>query len=143
MIDRKHPSVFLFGLAILLIAGFKLPRTFLSPVLAFPPEEYARRRARLMDHQIDGMAIFPGSRDPSGDYRFNQNNDLIYLGGVEIGRYSGDCWSKERKYPFLYHQWKRGRWLRSSAVFKPRATKGNRYRESFAGRSISPQPVRS
>ncbi len=56
----------------------------LSAAFVFPPDEYARRRTRLMEHIGDGVAIFLGARSSSGSYRFYQNNDLIYFCGVEI-----------------------------------------------------------
>lgn len=84
MKDRKRLSGFLFKFAILTLVGLKFLATSLSAELVFPPDEYARRRAQLMDHLGDGVAIFLGARTPSGDYQFYQNNDLIYLCGVEI-----------------------------------------------------------
>lgn len=56
----------------------------LSAAFVFPPDEYARRRARLIEHIGDGVAIFLGARSSSGSYRFYQNNDLNYFCGVEI-----------------------------------------------------------
>jgi len=52
--------------------------------LIFPPEEYASRRARLMEKIGDGVAIFLGATQPVGDTQFYQNNALMYFCGVEI-----------------------------------------------------------
>jgi len=68
---------------VLVFVFFELS-TLLSAALVFPPDEYARRRARLMEYIGDGVAIFLGAKTPSSDYQFYQNNDLIYFCGVEI-----------------------------------------------------------
>ncbi len=72
-----------FEFVVLVIIFFELS-TLLSAALVFPPDEYAWRRAQLMDHLGDSVAIFLGAKTPSGDYQFYQNNDLIYFCGVEI-----------------------------------------------------------
>jgi Xaa-Pro aminopeptidase len=83
MKDIRNRLAFPFKFIILIIIVFELS-ALLSATLVFPPDEYARRRARLMEHIGDGVAIFLGAKTPSGDYQFYQNNDLIYFCGVEI-----------------------------------------------------------
>ena len=82
--DRKRTSGFLLRPVILTIIVLEFITTLLSAALVFPPDEYARRRAQLMEHIGDGVAVFLGAKTPSGDHRFYQNNDLIYFCGVEI-----------------------------------------------------------
>lgn len=81
---RKQTLGFLLKPVILTLIILVFITTFLSAALIFPPDEYARRRARLMEHIGDALAIFLGAKTPSGDYQFYQNNDLIYFCGVEI-----------------------------------------------------------
>jgi len=82
--DRKTTLEFLLRPVILTIIALEFITTLLSAALVFPPDEYARRRARLMEHIGDGVAVFLGAKAPCSDYRFYQNNDLIYFCGVEI-----------------------------------------------------------
>lgn len=50
----------------------------------FPKEEFAARRARLMEKIPDGAAIFLGAPTPANDYRFRQGHDFYYFTGLEI-----------------------------------------------------------
>jgi len=52
----------------------------------FPPEEFAARRARLMERIGDGVAILQGSPEPPAEAPFRQNNQFFYLTGVEAPR---------------------------------------------------------
>lgn len=47
-------------------------------------EEYAARRARLMEAIGDGTAVFLGAQMPSSDVAFRQGHDFFYMSGVEI-----------------------------------------------------------
>jgi Xaa-Pro aminopeptidase len=50
----------------------------------FTPQEYAARRARLMEKIPDGAAIILGAK-PCVDYNeYYQNNDFMYFTGVEV-----------------------------------------------------------
>jgi Xaa-Pro aminopeptidase len=52
---------------------------------AFPPEEFADRRARLMDEiGSDALAIIRGTGDTPIYVRFRQNNQFFYLTGVQV-----------------------------------------------------------
>lgn len=53
---------------------------------AFPPEEFAARRARLMDRLGDGAAILTGAAEYPAYVKFRQNNQFFYLTGVEVPR---------------------------------------------------------
>jgi Xaa-Pro aminopeptidase len=52
----------------------------------FPPEEFAGRRARVMEQIGDGVAILLGAAEPPGELRFRQGNQFFYLTGVEEPR---------------------------------------------------------
>jgi Xaa-Pro aminopeptidase len=49
----------------------------------FPAEEFAARRARVMDAIGDGLALVQGAPSPAGYVRFRQSNELFYLAGIE------------------------------------------------------------
>jgi len=51
--------------------------------LLFEKEEYAARRARLMDRIPDGAAVIFGAKPLAGYFPFVQSNDFRYLCGVE------------------------------------------------------------
>jgi Xaa-Pro aminopeptidase len=81
--DKRAKWILMFRSIVSIIIIFELT-SLLRAALVFPTDEYARRRARLMEHIGDGVAIFLGAKAPSGSYQFYQNNDLIYFCGVEI-----------------------------------------------------------
>src|SRR5947209_2197602 len=64
------------------------------PALAQPPlftdslpkEEFAERRARLMERIGDGIAIVQGATEDEAYVKFRQNNHFFYLTGVESPR---------------------------------------------------------
>ena len=53
-------------------------------VLVFDKSEYAARRQKFMEKIPDGIAIILGSQSRTDDYQLYQNNDFVYLCGVEI-----------------------------------------------------------
>lgn len=53
---------------------------------AFPPEEFAARRARVMAAIGDGAAILQGAAELPSYHKFRQNNQFFYLTGVEVPR---------------------------------------------------------
>jgi Xaa-Pro aminopeptidase len=53
---------------------------------AFPPEEFAARRARVMAAIGDGVAILQGATELPSYLPFRQNNQVYYLTGVEVPR---------------------------------------------------------
>jgi Xaa-Pro aminopeptidase len=53
---------------------------------AFPLEEFAGRRERVLDRIGDGVAVLQGAPEPSAYVRFRQNNHFFYLSGVESPR---------------------------------------------------------
>jgi len=50
----------------------------------FKPEDFAARRAALMEKIPDGVAIFIGAELPEAYVKFRQDNTFYYLTGVEI-----------------------------------------------------------
>jgi Xaa-Pro aminopeptidase len=48
----------------------------------FPTEEYAARRARVMDRIGDAVAIIRGTTEPPGELPLRQNNQFFYVAGV-------------------------------------------------------------
>src|SRR5258708_7681026 len=48
----------------------------------FPAEEFAVRRARLMDRIGEGVAILQGTTERPGEQPLRQNNQFFYLSGV-------------------------------------------------------------
>ncbi|MFC1783612.1 aminopeptidase P N-terminal domain-containing protein [Planctomycetota bacterium] len=50
----------------------------------FEKSEYAARRAKLMEKIPDGAAIILGAQPKPGYNEYYQNNDFMYLSGVEI-----------------------------------------------------------
>ena len=48
----------------------------------FPPEEYAARRAKVIEKIGDGVAIVLGTTEPPGEMPLRQNNQFHYLSGV-------------------------------------------------------------
>lgn len=50
----------------------------------FTKEEFAARRARLMEKIPDGVALVLGAKSRVGSNEYYQNNDFIYFTGVEI-----------------------------------------------------------
>lgn len=48
----------------------------------FPPEEFAARRARVIEKIGDGVAILQGTTERPGEQALRQNNQFFYLTGV-------------------------------------------------------------
>ena len=53
---------------------------------SLPKEEFAQRRARLMEKIGDGVAIIQGTTETGNSLKFRQNNQFYYLTGVEVPR---------------------------------------------------------
>jgi Xaa-Pro aminopeptidase len=53
---------------------------------AFPPEEFAARRAKVMAAVGDGVAVLQGATELPSYLSFRQNNHVFYLTGVEVPR---------------------------------------------------------
>src|SRR5258708_3946725 len=53
---------------------------------SLPKEEFAERRARLMERIGDGIAVVQGATEDAAYVKFRQNNHFFYLTGVESPR---------------------------------------------------------
>ena len=53
---------------------------------AFPPEEFAARRAKVLTAIGDGIAVLQGATEYPAYVAFRQNNQFFYLTGVEVPR---------------------------------------------------------
>ena len=70
-------------LLVLLVLAAPLPSAA-QPVVTdvFPPEEYAARRARVMERIGDGVAVLAGTGERPGEQPLRQGNQFHYLTGV-------------------------------------------------------------
>ena len=59
------------------------PRLFTD---ALPKEEFAARRARVMERIGDGVAVIQGATETAAYEPFRQSNQFFYLTGVEVSR---------------------------------------------------------
>ena len=50
----------------------------------FSPDDFAKRRAKVLEQIGDGVAILKGAELPEGFIKFRQDNNFFYLTGVEI-----------------------------------------------------------
>jgi Xaa-Pro aminopeptidase len=53
---------------------------------SLPKEEFAARRAKLMEQIGDGIAVIQGTTETGNSLKFRQNNQFYYLTGVEVPR---------------------------------------------------------
>jgi Xaa-Pro aminopeptidase len=80
-------SVSMRQLCLTLVAGlFLIAAPVAQPVFTgaeiFPPEEFAARRAKVMEKIGDGVAILQGTTERPGEQPLRQNNQFFYLTGV-------------------------------------------------------------
>jgi Xaa-Pro aminopeptidase len=73
-----------WGLACALLLGFSAFPASAQPVFSriFPPEEFAARRARVIETIGDGVAILQGTTERPGEQPLRQSNQFYYLAGV-------------------------------------------------------------
>ncbi len=53
---------------------------------AFPKEEFAERRARVLEQIGDAVVLIQGTTEYAGYVKFRQNNQFFYLSGIEVPR---------------------------------------------------------
>ena len=53
---------------------------------SLPPEEFAARRARVLEQIGDGASVIQGTTELPSYHKFRQNNQFFYLTGVEVPR---------------------------------------------------------
>lgn len=75
-------------LAAVVLAATPLAQPVFRGTEIFPPEEFAARRAKVIDEIGDGVAIVLGTTEPPGEMPFRQNNQFFYLTGVTEPRAS-------------------------------------------------------
>lgn len=87
-IARRRPARRRARLAMLALAVFWSGLVLAQPLFtdAFPLEEFAARRARLVERLGDGAAILTGATEYPAYVKFRQNNQFFYLTGVEVPR---------------------------------------------------------
>jgi len=76
-----------WSFAVAVLATVKLAAAQDAPLFTsdFPPEEFAARRAKVIDAiGAEGLALVQGAPAPEGYLRFRQTNDFYYLCGVEV-----------------------------------------------------------
>jgi Xaa-Pro aminopeptidase len=69
---------------IVFLAAFCLLSSIVSSALIFDKSEYASRRQKFMEKIPDGVAVILGAQPITNFYPYYQNNDFMYLCGVEI-----------------------------------------------------------
>ena len=79
--------IFLLGLVAVWLAPMAAAQIHQGPFTeVFPPEEFAARRAQVMDEIGDAVAILQGTIERPGEQPFRQSNQFFYLTGVEVPR---------------------------------------------------------
>ena len=70
------------------LSGFALSAQIPQGVFtdAFPPEEFAARRAQVMQFIGDGVAIIQGAVERPAELPFRQSAQFFYLTGIEVPR---------------------------------------------------------
>jgi Xaa-Pro aminopeptidase len=69
-------------LALVVLAALPRAQPVFTGAEIFPPEEFAARRARVMEKIGDGVAILQGTTERPGEQALRQNNQFFYLTGV-------------------------------------------------------------
>lgn len=78
----------LLPLILAALASSLLAQPVFTGTEIFPPEEYAARRAKVIEQIGDGIAIVLGTTEPPGEVPFRQNSQFFYLTGVTEPRAS-------------------------------------------------------
>src|SRR6185436_10702008 len=75
-------------LAVAALTASLLAQPVFTGLEIFPPEEFAARRAKVIERIGDGVAIVLGTTEPPGEVPFRQNSQFFYLTGVTEPRAS-------------------------------------------------------
>src|ERR1700722_19100777 len=70
---------YFLGLA---LCGWAAAQPVFTGAGIFPPEEFAARRAHVMEKMSDGAAILLGTTEPPGEMPLRQGNQFFYVSGV-------------------------------------------------------------
>ncbi|MEP6783274.1 MAG: aminopeptidase P N-terminal domain-containing protein, partial [Acidobacteriota bacterium] len=84
----KIIRIALIPLAVASLASSLLAQPVFTGTEIFPPEEFAARRAQVIEQIGDGVAIVLGTTEPAGEMPFRQNSQFFYLTGVTEPRAS-------------------------------------------------------
>jgi len=74
----------LFAASLVLVGAVASAQPLFTDSL--PKEEFAMRRARLMEKIGDGIAVIQGTTETGTSLKFRQNNQFYYLTGVAVPR---------------------------------------------------------
>jgi Xaa-Pro aminopeptidase len=78
---RPSTTLTTLALGLPMLAALAAQPVFTGPEI-FPAEEFAARRARVMERIGDAVAIVQGTTERPGEQPFRQNNQFFYLTGV-------------------------------------------------------------
>src|SRR5580692_2431309 len=67
---------------LLALCGWAAAQPVFTGAGIFPPEEFAARRAHVMEKIGDGAAILLGTTEPPGEMPLRQGNQFFYVSGV-------------------------------------------------------------
>lgn len=84
MTRRNVVTAFAFALLLALTPSAQIPQGVFTDI--FPPDEFAARRARVLEAIGDGVAILQGAVEKPAELAFRQSNQFFYLSGVEVPR---------------------------------------------------------
>src|SRR4029079_5167013 len=68
--------------ALVLLTALPRAQPVFTGTEVFPPEEFAARRAKVIEKIGDGVAILQGTTERPGEQALRQNNQFFYLTGV-------------------------------------------------------------
>src|SRR5919197_67932 len=86
------PSEFLVAhvaiaaLGVLAVCAWASAQPVFTGMEIFPPEEFAARRAKVVERIGGAVAILQGATERPGEQPFRQNNQFFYLTGVVAAR---------------------------------------------------------
>ena len=81
---RRRCATVLFAGVLGLVSVQGAPPVYFTD--AFPLEEFAARRAKVLAAIGDGVAVLHGAPEMAAEVAFRQNNQFFYLTGVEVPR---------------------------------------------------------
>ena len=80
---KRHLTLLAIAVLVVTSAASAQPPLFTD---ALPAEEFAARRARVMEQIGDGAVVIQGAAEYPAYVKFRQNNQFFYLTGVEVPR---------------------------------------------------------
>src|SRR5881296_1535301 len=79
---RRMKQVLVSAIAVVVLAALPAAQPVFTGAEIFPPEEFAARRAKVMEKIGDAVAILQGTTERPGEQPFRQSNQFFYLTGV-------------------------------------------------------------